>query len=216
MNQQQTSINSKFAVERAFFCCRCENVYYQEGTDLSLGSVYPPAEGRCRGPASPLNDGDIKHSPSLVALLSSFTSRWSSRRPALINHQRGLQLFASLWPRFQQPGSYKLSVNSVGRKKRPLQAPFVTVCWQMLLGCLSQTHASLPPSAPLHQMACFAFSHGSPWAALSPQLLEAQRHTGSCARSRLWPASILTNVIFSALPPPLWLWLFFFLEGEKK
>lgn len=97
-------------------------------------------------------------------------------------------------------------------EKRPLQAPFVTVCWQMLLGCLSQTHASLPPSAPLHQMACFAFSHGSPWAALSPQLLEAQRHTGSYARSRLWPASILTNVfvfcffLFFALPPPLWLW----------
>lgn len=85
-------------------------------------------------------------------------------------------------------------------KKRPLQAPFVTVCWQMLLGCLSQTHASLPPSAPLHQMACFAFSHGSPWAALSPQLLEAQRHTGSYARSRLWPASILTNVLVFFLP----------------
>lgn len=89
--------------------------------------------------------------------------------------RRGLQLFASLWPGFSSR-AYKLSLNSV--EQRPLQPPFVTVSWQMLLGCLSQTHASLLPSALLDQMACFAFSHGSPWAALSPQLLEAQHHTG--------------------------------------
>ncbi len=47
----------------------------------------------------------------------------------------------------------------------------------MLLGCLSQTHASFLPSALCYQMACFAFSNGSLWAALSPRLQEAQHHT---------------------------------------
>lgn len=69
----------------------------------------------------------------------------------------GLQLLTSLWPGFNSQ-AYKLSLNSV--EQRPLQPPFVTVSWQMLFGCFSQTVASFLPSARCYQMACFAFSHG--------------------------------------------------------
>lgn len=183
ITQLETWINYKSATKRVF--CH-KNVNYQ-GVLTSLLALCIPSWGQGVCPLSPLNDGNIKHSQNVVVLLSSFISKWSSWRPTFINHGRAPAVRESLaW--LQQPG---LQIVSEWRWARPLQPPFVTVSWQMLFDCLSQTHASFLPSALCFQMACFTLSRGSLWAAWSPWLLEVQHQI------ELHHSYVLYSILFS-------------------
>lgn len=133
-----------------------------------------------------------------------------SGRPTFIT-RRG----SSCWQVFGLASTVRLT-NCPWIAASPFNPPFVTVPWQMLFGCLSQTHASFLPSACRYQMACFAFSHGSPWAAVVPRLLEAQHHTGlylihsrhlHLSRQMPFPPLALEWGILFLLKVTFWIWV---------
>lgn len=110
----------------------------------------------------------------------------------------GLQLFASLWPGFNSR-AYKLSLNSV--EQGPFN-PLLSLSPDKCSSAASPRH--MPPSYLLLsaiRWPCFAFSHGSLWAALSPRLLEAQHQTGGYITLTVMVCIQTAKCIF-----PLWLW----------
>lgn len=107
--------------------------------------------------------------------------------------QRGSSCSWVFWLGFNSQ-AYKLSLNRV--EQGPFNPPFVTLSWQMLVGCLSQTHASFPPSARCYQMACFAFAHGSPWAVCISVAAGSPASHSAVPHSPPSSASISPNAFF--------------------